>query len=104
MLVLAPGAYLDALLPNLILQPLVENAIQHGVSKMDGQGRIEMRAWRENEQLCLSVRDNGPSVGGDGSLKEGIGLSNTRARLQQLYGARCIGRLNRACSMPCFPT
>jgi len=83
-----PGV-LDALLPNLILQPLLENAIQHGVSKMDGQGRIEMRAWREDEQLCLSVRDNGPSVGGDGegSLKEGIGLSNTRARLEQLYGA-----------------
>ena len=82
-----PGV-LGALLPNLILQPLVENAIQHGVSKMDGQGCIEVRAWREDEQLCLSVRDNGPSVGGDGegSLKEGIGLTNTRARLEQLYG------------------
>ena len=80
---------LSALLPNLILQPLVENAIQHGVSKTDGRGRLEVRAWREGEQLCLSVRDNGSSFSGDGAadLTEGIGLSNTRARLQQMYGS-----------------
>ncbi len=83
-----PGV-LDALVPNLILQPLVENAIQHGVSKAVGQGYLEVRAWRQDEQLCLSVRDNGPSFSGDGAAetKEGVGLSNTRARLQQLYGA-----------------
>ena len=83
-----PGV-LNALVPNLILQPLVENAIQHGVSKAVGQGYLEVRAWRQDEQLCLSVRDNGPSFSGDGAaaMKEGVGLSNTRARLQQLYGA-----------------
>ena len=83
-----PGV-LDALVPNLILQPLVENAIQHGVSKAVGQGYLEVRAWRQDDQLCLSVRDNGPSFSGDGAVetKEGVGLSNTRARLEQLYGA-----------------
>ena len=81
-------AVLQALVPNLILQPLVENAIQHGVSKTDGRGYLAVCAWREDEHLCLSVRDNGPCFSGDGaaSLTEGIGLSNTRARLQQMYG------------------
>ena len=80
---------LQALVPNLIVQPLVENAIQHGVSKTDGKGYLAVRAWREDEHLCLSVRDNGSSFSGDGAanLTEGIGLTNTRARLQQMYGA-----------------
>jgi len=79
---------MDALVPNLILQPLVENAIKHGVSKIDESGRIEISAHREGEKLVLSVRDNGPPVG-DTTLRagEGVGLRNTRERLAELYGA-----------------
>jgi signal transduction histidine kinase len=82
-----PGV-LDALVPNLILQPLVENAIKHGVSKIDEEGRIEIQARREGECLVLCVRDNGPRVGDDGlrSSSEGVGLRNTRQRLAELYG------------------
>lgn len=78
----------DALVPNLLLQPLVENAIKHGVSKSGGSGRIEIRAHREGERLVLSVRDDGPEpVAEAGPEREGVGLRNTRARLAQLYGA-----------------
>jgi two-component system, LytTR family, sensor kinase len=76
----------EALVPNLILQPLVENAVKHGVSKIDGMGRIEIHARREAERLVLSLRDNGPALAGEMSPTEGIGLRNTRARLAQLYG------------------
>jgi len=76
----------EALVPNLILQPLVENAVKHGVSKINGAGRIEISARRVNESLVLSLRDNGPAIDGETSPIEGIGLSNTRARLAQLYG------------------
>ena len=79
---------LDALVPNLILQPLVENAIKHGVSKIDNAGRIEIHARRDGERLVLTVRDNGPRVG-EGGLRagEGVGLRNTRERLFELYGS-----------------
>ena len=77
---------LDALVPNLILQPLVENAIKHGVSKIDEEGRIEINARREGERLILCVRDNGPRVTESGLTGEGVGLRNTRERLEQLYG------------------
>lgn len=77
----------EALVPNLILQPLVENAVKHGVSKIDGAGRIEIAARRDGERLVLSLRDNGPALAGETtSPTEGIGLRNTRARLAQLYG------------------
>ncbi len=83
---------LEALVPNLILQPLVENAIKHGVSKADGRGRIDVRVRREGEILHLSVCDSGPGLApaaGDGvpEASEGVGLSNTRERLENLYGA-----------------
>lgn len=78
----------DALVPNLILQPLVENAIRHGVEKLTGEGRIEIAATREGDAVVLTVRDNGPGlVPGDGGAGGGVGLRNTRARLEQLYGA-----------------
>jgi LytS/YehU family sensor histidine kinase len=79
---------LDALVPNLILQPLVENAIKHGVSKIDEEGRIEIHARRDAERLVLCVRDNGPRITEQGlRAGEGVGLRNTRERLEQLYGA-----------------
>lgn len=75
---------LDARVPNLILQPILENAIRHGIEPHARPGRIELRAGRDNGTLVLVVRDNG--AGMHHVPEEGVGLSNTRARLQQLYG------------------
>lgn len=75
-----------ALIPHLILQPLVENSIRHGIAQLETKGSLEIRAWRKAETLCLQVRDNGPGlVNGN---QNGVGLRNTQARLQKLYGAR----------------
>ena len=82
---------LEVTVPNLILQPIVENAIRHGVVTQAGPGRIDVCAARLNGALVLQVKDNGPglvSVQDSASkLRGGVGLSNTRARLEQLYGA-----------------
>jgi two-component system, LytTR family, sensor kinase len=76
-----------SLVPNLILQPLVENAMKHGVSKTVGAGRIEIRAQRIGERVVLSVHDSGPGLAsGKSPTAEGVGLRNTRQRLAQLYG------------------
>jgi two-component system LytT family sensor kinase len=77
---------LDALVPNLILQPLVENAIRHGIEPHAKPGRIELRAQRANGALTLDVSDNGGGLANGAQVTEGIGLSNTRARLRTLYG------------------
>jgi sensor histidine kinase YesM len=79
---------LDALVPNLILQPLVENAIRHGIGKQSSAGLLEISARRENGTLWIQVRDDGPGIPLNGSKPaEGrIGLTNTRERLRQLYG------------------
>ncbi len=77
---------LDALVPNLVLQPLVENAIQHGVAPHARPGEIAIQARRNGDTLRLQVQDNGDGVPNPLALEEGVGLSNTRARLQQLYG------------------
>ncbi|MEX0601508.1 MAG: histidine kinase [Rhodothermales bacterium] len=78
----------DALIPNLILQPIVENAIKHGASKVRGIGRVSIRARRENDRLIVSIADNGPGLEGDSIPEEdrGFGLRNTRERLEELYG------------------
>ena len=83
-----PGDLRTALVPRFILQPLVENALQHGVERRAGKGRVEIRARRDAGSLVLSVRDDGPGSGGNGGRApaEGVGLSNTRHRLRQLYG------------------
>lgn len=77
----------SAFIPTLLLQPLVENAILHGVAVQDTGGTVIIRASRHNGMLEVSVRDNGPGVRGDSS-SGGIGLANTRERLRQLYGGR----------------
>jgi LytS/YehU family sensor histidine kinase len=74
----------EALTPTFLLQPLVENAIRHGVAPRAGPGRVDVRAWREHDRLCLEVRDDGPGISPEPG--RGVGLSNTRARLQHLYG------------------
>jgi two-component system LytT family sensor kinase len=80
---IAPDA-LEAAIPTLLLQPLVENAVLHGIAPRVEPGRVEIRAVRRNEKLELHVSDNG--VGMAERCQEGIGLSNTRERLLHLYG------------------
>ncbi len=77
-----------ALVPNLLLQPLVENAIKHGIAPRTERGRIDIVGRREGERLALEIRDDGEGLprGAPRPLREGIGLSNTRQRLEQLYG------------------
>jgi sensor histidine kinase YesM len=78
---------MDAVVPNLVLQPLVENAIRHGVAPRTETGRVLILARRQDDRLCLQVCDDGPGLPDNSSpLREGVGLSNTRSRLQQLYG------------------
>jgi len=88
-----PHQALDAKVPNLILQPIVENALEHGVSKVDGEGRIEIAARRDDEDLLLTVRDNGAGVD---NTQAGVGLTNTRERLSQLYGDAARFQLSSA--------
>ena len=77
-----------AAVPTFVLQPLVENALRHGIAKRTDAGELRIRARREGDELVLTVEDDGPGPPGvrlpDGP---GVGLANTRARLQALYGA-----------------
>ncbi len=78
---------LGAQVPSMILQPLVENAVKHGIARKRGAGRIEVRARRSVDSLELSVRDDGPGFGAaPAGAGTGVGLENTRARLEQLFG------------------
>jgi two-component sensor histidine kinase len=85
---IAPDA-LDAQVPNLILQPLIENAIRHGIAKQTAIGQLNVEARREGERLLIKIEDNGPGLNGNGNRRkksgEGLGLANTRARLKQFY-------------------
>ncbi len=77
----------DALVPNLILQPLVENAIKHGLGPRASGGRVEVLAQRTADGVSLLVRDDGVGEVASSSRREGVGLANSRARLASLYGA-----------------
>jgi LytS/YehU family sensor histidine kinase len=81
---------LDALVPNLILQPLVENALRHGIAPRISGGRIDVTARQDGDQLVLGVRDDGVGLSPDrmSDLHSGFGLSNTRSRLENLYSDR----------------
>jgi signal transduction histidine kinase len=85
-----PEAIEDALVPNLILQPLVENAVKHGAGEVEKTGHVTVEARRVEDTLLLEVRDNGPRFqpGGDApDLEAGTGLENVRTRLGELHGA-----------------
>ncbi len=95
-LVDVPDELLDAEVPSLILQPVAENAVLHGVSKVREGGAIEISARRLDGHLILNVQDTGPGFPDD-VVEEGVGLSNTAARLEQLYGGdHEFKRANRA--------
>jgi two-component system, LytTR family, sensor kinase len=80
---------MEARIPNLLLQPLVENAIVHGIAPKSGPGRVDVFGHVEGDKLHLEVRDDGPGLGdGFKRAREGIGLSNTRERLAKIYGAQ----------------
>lgn len=77
----------DALVPTFLLQPLIENAIHHGIASRIGPGCVEIHTHREGSELRLEVRDDGSGLPDRGEQGRGIGLANTRARLLHLYGA-----------------
>jgi LytS/YehU family sensor histidine kinase len=81
-------AALDAAVPNLLLQPLVENAIKHGVARRSEGGRVSLTARVDGGVLRIAVCDEGAAVAPDWTAPEGrgVGLANTRARLERLYG------------------
>jgi len=85
-----------ALVPTFLLQPLVENAVRHGLEPRSGNGKLVIRARRDNGSLRLSVEDNGVGLSDGKPGREGIGLANTRARLHELYdGAANVELRNR---------
>jgi sensor histidine kinase YesM len=71
----------------MILQPLAENAIVHGLAPHARSGTVEIRAVRENGHLHIAVRDDGPGFPDPGCIRKGIGLTNSEARLEKLYGS-----------------
>jgi two-component system, LytTR family, sensor kinase len=79
---------LDAAVPTLLWQPVLENAIRHGVTPLAGRGLIVIASRREQEDLVLEIRDNGRGLPPGGVPREGVGLRNVRERLDQLYGGR----------------
>jgi len=92
------GAVLDASVPALILQPLVENAVRYGIEPLEAGGTVTLKAWRSGDILRLQVSDTGPGFDqvSQSNSGSGIGLSNTRARLRTLYGDKHRFQLTNA--------
>ena len=89
----------DALVPNLVLQPIVENAIRHGVARVEGPGCIDIAATHDDATLVIRVRDNGPGIDVEPSSEQtsgGVGVRNTVTRLEQLYGGAASFELRPA--------
>ncbi|MFH1998906.1 MAG: ATP-binding protein, partial [Planctomycetota bacterium] len=93
---------LDAWIPNLILQPLVENAVKHGFERNAKNGKIVIHARKEELRLVLEVRDNGKGLKENGcTFFSGLGLANSKARLDHLYGKEAaldLISLNEECT------
>ena len=81
-----PESAADALVPTLVLQPIVENAIRHGIVRRPGPGSIHIAVTREGGETVLTVANTGGEVEPPGNGTRGVGLANTRARLRELYG------------------
>ena len=81
----------DAMVPTLLLQPLVENALKHGIGRSVNGGMVVVSAMRDGEAVCISVWNDGPSLPGNRVGRRGVGLKNTEERLNRLYGQ--AGRL-----------
>jgi LytS/YehU family sensor histidine kinase len=105
---------LDANVPNLLLQPIVENAIRHGIAKSSKPGLIDIKSVKQGDRVVLTVRDNGPGIKNNGyspATNFGIGLSTTRTRLHFLYGKdhslalnnMVDGGLEVRIDVPCHP-
>jgi LytS/YehU family sensor histidine kinase len=79
---------LDAQVPHLLLQPLVENAVRHGIARLSAGGEIRLVSRHERDHLQLAIHDNGPGFDGseEAGSKSGLGLRATQERLQTLYG------------------
>jgi signal transduction histidine kinase len=88
-----PGT-LDAHVPFFVLQPLVENALHHGVGARSGPASVMVTIARDGDRLLLSVADDGPGADG-GEIRRGIGLTNTEARLHELHGAAATMTVGR---------
>ena len=90
----------ECLIPSMLLQPLVENAIRHGVEPKEGKGTVQVSVRREADSLRINITDSGVGfrLGGDGRpAREGIGIANTRERLDHIYGSAASLQLqNRA--------
>ncbi|MGL4996239.1 MAG: sensor histidine kinase, partial [Deefgea sp.] len=82
-----PDSLRHAKLPPLLLQPLVENALEHGIEPAIAGGRVEITAQQEGTKLRIRVIDTGLGFNLSHSGEQGIGLANVRARLSKLYGA-----------------
>lgn len=76
----------NAMVPSLLLQPIVENAIRHGIAPHGRPGRVDVAATRSGDRLAIDVRDTGGGVP-ESPVPSGVGLTNTRARLERLYGS-----------------
>jgi len=90
---------LDVPVPSMILQPLVENSVKHGIAPKVGGGRILIRTTREDDHLVIEIHDNGLGMSDDrlqNALTGGIGLSNVDERLRVVYGTQCSVRLTSA--------
>jgi two-component system, LytTR family, sensor kinase len=87
---------LEAAVPTLLWQPVLENAIRHGVTPLAGRGRIVIASRREGDDLVLEIRDNGTGLPAGPAPREGVGLRNIRERVYQLYGSRAAFSLGPA--------
>jgi len=96
-----PPDLLGVYVPSLALQPLVENAIKHGISVDSAAGRLEIAAQRNNGRVSLRVRDDGPGLAPGSRLRFGVGLTNVQARLKQLYGDESSLELTRGDGRGC---
>jgi signal transduction histidine kinase len=92
-----PPGLLRALVPNLLLQPLAENAIKHGIARRVLGGAVAISAVRHDGDLLITIRNDGPELDGDaGATHGGVGIANLRSRLQILHGDRSAIELRHA--------